>query len=99
MAIYKPGRETSEETTLSWTPSLPNYEKINLCSLSYPVVAFCFESPSKFNTDYMFYIDKICNVKYQTKLIYSFRIQDSGYFLGKETVVTWKRPKKGSWTT
>lgn len=83
--VFKPGRETSEETPSSWIPGLLNYEKINVCYLSHPVLAFCFGSPTKFNTDYMFYINKIYNVKNQTKIIYSFRSQNSGYFLGKES--------------
>lgn len=42
----------------------------------------------------MFYINKIYNVKNQTKLIYSFRSQNSGYFLGKESSDLEEVPKR-----
>lgn len=66
MAIYKP--EARPQKRL-FNLGLLNYEKINLCYLSQVVEAFCFGSPSKFNTNYLFYIDKIYNVKIQTNLL------------------------------
>ena len=43
-----------------------------------PVCGILFWLLKQINIDYVFYIDKGYNVKNQTKLINSIRIQDSG---------------------